>query len=179
MSIACHSCHCIECQPRQNGYSSSKGWDSSSGHSGTNRCLPRSKSATAPSVCGASKCALLRSLHLDPPLQASGTQRNSKELEGTQSRKEVDEVPFFDSNLPLHCHFPTHGLARVGRRGCSTATSWVVDAPALVSGRTRTRRISFMMVYVLSSSCYMGPGLVYRTSPAQMTQTQRKLKINR
>ena len=105
--------------------------------------------------------------------------RNSKELEKTQSRKEVDEVPFFDSNLPLHCHFPTHGLARVGRRGCSTATSWVVDAPALVSGRTRTRRISFMMVYVLSSSCYMGPGLVYRTRPAQMTQTQRKLKINR
>ena len=84
MSIACHSCHCIECQPRQNGYSSSKGWDSSSGHSGTNRCLPRSKSATAPSVCGASKCALLRSLHLDPPLQASGTQRNSKELKAAR-----------------------------------------------------------------------------------------------
>lgn len=111
--------------------------------------------------------------------ELKGTRRNSKELKGTQSRKEVDEVPFFDSNLPLHCHFPTHGLARVGRRGCSTATSWVVDAPALVSGRTRTRRITFMMVYVLSSSCYMGPGLVYRTRPAQMTQTQRKLKINR
>ena len=87
------------------------------------------------------------------PQELKGTQRNSKELEGTQSRKEVDEVPFFDSNLPLHCHFPTHGLARVGRRGCSTATSWVVDAPALVSGRTRTRRISFMMVYV--SLCFV------------------------